>query len=152
MEEEIATYLGHRGYSIKKENISVQEQQLIRKELNVKPFVPKSSLIKPQPFPVYRESKNKLYVPRFYGIDTYGNPDDIVIGDGKNINIEFKGELRPQQKPIVKKFMKHIKKKGSGLLALHTGFGKTCLALNIISQIKKKQLLLFIKNFYSDNG
>ena len=40
MQEEIATYLGHRGYSIKKENISVNEQQLIRKELNVKPGFP----------------------------------------------------------------------------------------------------------------
>ena len=44
-EEEIATYLGMKGYSIKKENISVEEQQLIRKELMVKPFVPKSSLL-----------------------------------------------------------------------------------------------------------
>ena len=59
MEDDIATYLGHRGFTIKKESISIQEQQLIRKELNVKPFVPKSSLIKPQPFPVYRESKKK---------------------------------------------------------------------------------------------
>jgi len=27
--------------------VSVQEQQMLRKELNVKPFVPKSSLTKP---------------------------------------------------------------------------------------------------------
>ena len=89
MNEEIATYLGRKGYSIKKENISVQEQQLIRRELNVKPFVPKSSLIKPQPFPVYRESKNKLYVPRFYGSDTYGEPDAVIIGEGVDINQYF---------------------------------------------------------------
>ena len=89
MNEEIATYLGRKGYSIKKENISVQEQQLIRRELNVKPFVPKSSLIKPQPFPVYRESKSKLYVPRFYGLEVYGEPDDIVINEGNKINVKF---------------------------------------------------------------
>lgn len=146
-DDEIATYIGYKGYSIYKENISVEEQQMLRKELNVKPFVPKSSLIKPQPFPVYRESKSKLYVPRFYGLEVYGEPDDIVINEGNKINVKFKGELRPKQKPIVEKYMKHIKKKGSGLLALHTGFGKTCLALNIISRIKLKTIIIVHKEF-----
>ena len=146
-EDEIATYIGYKGYTIYKENISVEEQQMLRKELNVKPFVPKSSLIKPQPFPVYRESKSKLYVPRFYGLEVYGEPDDIVINEGKKINVKFKGELRPKQKPVVEKYMKHIKKKGSGLLALHTGFGKTCLALNIISRIKLKTIIIVHKEF-----
>tara|TARA_B100001540_G_scaffold301991_1_gene309053 strand:+ start:284 stop:1759 length:1476 start_codon:yes stop_codon:yes gene_type:complete len=146
-EEDIATYIGYKGYSIYKENISVEEQQLLRKELNVKPFVPKSSLIKPQPFPVYRESKSKLYVPRFYGMEVYGEPDDIVINEGKKINLKFKGELRPKQKPVVEKYMKHIKKKYSGLLALHTGFGKTCLGLNIISRIGLKTIIIVHKEF-----
>ena len=146
-EDDIATYIGWKGYTIYKENISVQEQQMLRKELNVKPFVPKSSLMKPEPFPVYRESKNKIYVPRFYGMEVYGEPDEIRIDDGKKININFKGELRPKQKPIVDKFMKHIKKKHSGLLALHTGFGKTCLALNIISRIKLKTIIIVHKEF-----
>ena len=147
MEDDIATYLGHRGFTIKKESISIQEQQLIRKELNVKPFVPKSSLIKPQPFPVYRESKKKIYIPRFYGVEMYGEPDAIVIQEGTNIQTEFNGELRPAQKPIVKKFMKHVKKKGGGLLALHTGFGKTCIALYILSVLKKKTIIIVHKEF-----
>ena len=67
-----------------------------------------------------------MYVPRFYGMEVYGEPDELRIDDGKKINVNFKGELRPKQKPVVEKFMKHIKKKHSGLLALHTGFGK-CL-------------------------
>ena len=60
-----------------------QEQQLIRKELTVKPFVPKTSLQKPSKFPIYRESKNKIYVPRYYGIETYGEPDVIKLNSGK---------------------------------------------------------------------
>ena len=32
---EIATYMGPKGYSIKKEYISIEEQHQIRKELNV---------------------------------------------------------------------------------------------------------------------
>ena len=146
-EEDIATYIGYKGYSIYKENISVDEQQMLRKELNVKPFVPKSSLIKPQPFPVYRESKSKLYVPRFYGMEVYGEPDDMILEDGKSIKLKFKGELRPKQKPVVEKYMKHIKTNYSGLLALHTGFGKTCLALNIISRICLKTIIIVHKEF-----
>ncbi len=146
-EDEIATYIGYKGYTIYKENISVEEQQALRKELNVKPFVPKSSLIKPQPFPVYRESKRKLYIPRFYGLEIYGEPDDSLIGEGKKINLKFKGELRQKQKPVVEKYMKHIKTKSGGLLALHTGFGKTCLALNIISRINLKTIIVVHKEF-----
>ena len=146
-EEDIATYVGYKGYTIYKKNISVEEQQLLRKELNVKPFVPKSSLIKPQSFPVYRESTSKLYVPRFYGTEVYGEPDDMLLEDGKSINLKFKGELRPKQVPIVEKYMKHIKKHYCGLLALHTGFGKTCLALNIISRIGLKTIIIVHKEF-----
>tara|TARA_B100000900_G_scaffold140173_1_gene118779 strand:- start:740 stop:1900 length:1161 start_codon:yes stop_codon:yes gene_type:complete len=43
--------------------------------------------------------------------------------------------------------MKHIKTKSSGLLALHTGFGKTCLALNIISRINLKTIIVVHKEF-----
>ena len=60
-EEEIATYLGVKGYSIKKENISVQEQQLIRKELNVQPFVPKSSFINRNHF-LFIENQKRKYM------------------------------------------------------------------------------------------
>ena len=147
MDEDIATYLGYKGYTIKKENISVEEQQLLRKELNVKPFVPKSSLIKPQPFPIYRESQNKIYVPRFYGIETYGEPDVDIIDDGNPIDLNFNGELREKQKTVVDKFITHIDKNGCGLLALHTGFGKTICALNIISRLKTKTLIIVHKEF-----
>ena len=100
-DDDIATYVGYKGYTIYKENISVEEQQMLRKDLNVKPFVPKSSLIKPQAFPVYRESKKKIYTPRFYGLEVYGEADEMLIEDGKKINLTFKGELRPKQKPVV---------------------------------------------------
>ena len=69
-------YLGAKGYSIFKECLTIEEQELIRRELTVKAFVPKSCINQPNPFPVYRESKKKFYVPRFYGMDTYGTPDE----------------------------------------------------------------------------
>ena len=51
-DEDVATYLGQKGYTIKKENMMIQEQNLIKKELMMKPFVPKNSLAKPNSFPV----------------------------------------------------------------------------------------------------
>ena len=145
--DEVATYLGPKGYSIKKANISIPEQELIRKELMVKAFAPKSSISQPTPFPIYRESPKKLYVPRFYGINTYGEPDDITISNGEDIDIEFKGELRDFQKPIVKKYLKVAKTKGCGLLEIHCGAGKTVMALKIISELKKKTLIIVHKEF-----
>ena len=146
-DETPATYFGNKGYTIYKENLEIKEQDLIRKELTVSPYVPKNS---PQPavsFPVYRESQKKLYLPRFYGYKNYGEPEEIRVSQGKKINLKFSGSLRPKQVPIVEKYMEHIKTKGGGLLALHTGFGKTCLGLNIISRINLKTLIIVHKEF-----
>ena len=38
-DDESTTYLGYKGYSIKKKYFSVEEQSLLRNELMVKPFV-----------------------------------------------------------------------------------------------------------------
>ena len=138
--DEVATYIGKKGYTIKKENMEIEDQLEIRKDLMVKPFVPKSSLIKPKSFPVYRESQKKFYIPRFYGINTYGKPDEIRLSEGEEIKLKFKGELRDFQKPIVETYLKHAKIKGSGLLEIHTGAGKTVMGLNIIASLKKKDV------------
>jgi len=121
-------YLGSKGYSIFKECLTIEEQELIRRELTVKAFVPKSCINQPNPFPVYRESKKKFYVPRFYGMDTYGTPDEERISKGDDIHLTFKGGLRPFQKPIVKKYMKYAKKHNAGLIEIFCGAGK-CLAM-----------------------
>ena len=83
-----STYLGEKGYSIFKECLSVDEQHYIRNELTMKPYIPKSP-IQPTPFPIYLESPLKLYIPRYFGIETYGPPDRILIKPGDNIDVEF---------------------------------------------------------------
>ena len=89
--DEPTTYLGYKGYSIKKKFFSNEEQQLLRKELMVKAFVPKSSPVQPTPFPVYRESNKKIYIPRYYGTEMYGPPDAFEIDDGDDVSLNFKG-------------------------------------------------------------
>lgn len=121
-----STYLGSKGYSIYKECLTVEEQNCIRKDLTVKPFAPKCSMNQPSPFHIYRESPLKFYVPRFYGEDTYGEPDEDRLSEGENIKLKFKGELRDIQKPIVKKYLKHAKINSCGLIEIYCGAGK-CL-------------------------
>nr|AIE96962.1 DNA or RNA helicases of superfamily II [uncultured marine group II/III euryarchaeote AD1000_88_G11] len=140
---ETAKYLGQKGYTIFKDNLDIEEQLLIRKELMVKPWVPKTSPCKPDPFPVFRESKKKIYVPRFYGFENYGKADEVRIPEGDTINLQFVGKLRPHQKEAANMFLKE----GCGLLELFCGFGKTVVALNIISKIKKKTLIIVHKTF-----
>ena len=47
----------------------------------------------------------------------------------------------------VEKYLKYVKNNGGGCLALHTGFGKTCLALYIISALKKRTIIIVHKEF-----
>ena len=146
----ISTYLGERGYSIYKSALSIQEQQHIREELTVSPYVP-GSPVKSDSFPVYRESENKMYIPRYYGIENYGVPDISRIKAGDDINIDFVGDLRDYQIDITNKFYQEATKDkdfgGGGLLDIHTGAGKTVMALKIISMLKKKTLIIVHKGF-----
>jgi superfamily II DNA or RNA helicase len=153
MNEEVGTYLGQKGYTIYKEYTSVEEQQFIRNALNVKPFVPKSP-VQPPSFPIYRESNNKLYLPRHFGIENYGVPDDMRLPPGTPIDVSFNGSLRDYQENVVDIFMKTAKKNdkigGGGLLEIPCGRGKTVIALSIISQLKTKTLVVVHKGFLLD--
>ena len=144
--KEVSTYLGQKGYTIYKESLSMKEQEYIRNELSVKPYVPKSP-VQPQPFPIYRESKYKFYVPKYFGIENYGIPDEIRIDTPESINIEFKGELRELQREIVNTYIKSAKTSGGGLIDIYCAAGKTVLSLNIISILKVKTLIIVHKGF-----
>lgn len=131
-----ATYLGEKGYTIYKESLSIDDQHFIRNELTVKPYIP-NSIIKAQEFPIYRESQNKFYIPKYFGIQHFGNPEILKITDGENINIQFNGELRDYQIPIVETFINKTTNNwgGGGLLDIPCGYGK-CLA-------KDTQILMY---------
>ena len=103
------TYLGLKGYSIYKKTLTLKEQIYIREELTVKPYMPKSPVQLPT-YPIYRESSKKFYIPRKFGIDTFGEPNEIKIEKGKIINIKFEGTLRDNQAIIVQKYLDLIKK------------------------------------------
>ena len=56
----------------------------------------------------------------------------------KDFNINFKGELRDYQKEAVDVW----KEKGSGVISLPTGAGKTVIGIAILSEVKKSTLIV----------
>jgi superfamily II DNA or RNA helicase len=122
------TYLGQKGYTIAKNELSIEKQVQIRNDLTIKPFVMGSPLNDIKTFPAYRESPNKFYVPHYYGVEKFGTPKDYKISEGVNINLEFNGKLRENQEIVVNTYLNHVNKVGfgGGLLELPCAYGK-CL-------------------------
>jgi len=143
------TYLGQKGYTLLKKELTIEEQQNVREELMVKPYVHGAPVNVSTTFPVYRESDTKLYVPHYYGLKKFGIPKEVKIKYGDSIYLEFNGSLREPQKKVVETYMNHIEKVGfgGGLLELPCAFGKTILSINIITRIKKKTLIIVHKEF-----
>jgi len=124
----------------------------IRGVLTVKPYVP-SVFVKPQFVPrykVYQESEEHLYVPKHYGIQTFGpftaSTRDVKQTDDKYW--KFAGSLRPIQMPVVDSFLKP--EPHDGIISLQTGGGKTVCALYIASQLKLPTMVLVHNTFLRD--
>jgi len=143
------TYIGQKGYSILKKELTTEQTEFIKKELFARPHVPGAPVQSSNGFKVYRESNNKFYVPRYFGIEQFGEPKTMKITDGDNVSLEFHGSLRPNQEAPVKQYLDRVSKTqgGCGLLDLPCGFGKTSLSLYILSKLSKKTLVLVHKEF-----
>lgn len=148
----INTYLGPRGYTILKNEISIENQVKIRTDLTIKPFIAGGPIIREtdsNSFPAYRESPSKFFVPHYYGIENYGIPKQYKISEGLTIDLDFNGKPRDYQEPVINKFLEHCNKVkyGGGLLELHTAWGKTSASLYIASKLKKKTIVIVHKEF-----
>ena len=151
------SYIGKKGYTIPKSVILKEDEEQLRKELYVKPFVfGATQNTDVGAFHVFRENTNKFYLPRFYGIKRYGLPDKSELDEGDNINVEFTKTVRENQEQMIRVYMNHINTpicNGSlingngGILELPCGFGKTVCALKMISNIQKKTLIIVHKEF-----
>lgn len=139
----ISSYLGKKGYTIPKSSISKDDYDFLKKDLLVKPEMfgavfGGNTFAEDSSFAVYRENSNKIYVPRFYGIERYGLPPSSELSAGEPINIPFEKELRDYQENIIDVYMKHVRSPicenstisgGGGILEVPCGRGK-CLAKN----------------------
>lgn len=152
------SYIGKKGYTISKSLLSKEDDEFIRADLFVKPDMkcPIYAENNAVSFPVFRESGNKIYIPRFYGIARYGFPEKMDIEQGENINLTFSKELRDYQINIINIYMNYVRpdaaaenaQANSGaILEVPCGRGKTVMALKIISLLNKKTIILVHKEF-----
>jgi superfamily II DNA or RNA helicase len=144
------TYLGQKGYTIPKNEISIEKQKQIKTDLTIRPFIPGAPPGTQNTFPAYRESAAKLYVPHYYGVEQFGPPAENKVSEGQDVAFEFKGALRDYQAPVVQKFIKTVTASGlpsGGLLELPCAWGKTSASLCIMSQLKKKTIVIVHKEF-----
>ncbi len=148
-QKKLNTYLGQKGYTISKSELTPTQTEFIKKELTIKPFVMGSPTATMTTYPAYRESSGKFYLPRYFGEAHFGTPKEIRISNGTDIDVPFNGELREYQKPVVEKYLNFVRSKetAGGLLELPCAYGKTVLSLNIIAQLKKKTIILVHKEF-----
>jgi len=141
------SYIGKRGYIIRKKFLTEQEINQIKTDLTVKPFTNSDYGSQEEPFKIYLENDSKLYLPKFYGIEKFGTADQNILQKGKDIDIKFSLNLKDEQKIPAEHTIKAYYEKGGGILSLPCGFGKTILALYFISVLKKKTIVIVHKEF-----
>ena len=122
------SYLGKKGYTLFKSELTTVQLKKIRQDLTVKPFSTHSAEVS---YPVYRESDKKMYLPRYYGLDEFGKVESR-LAPGQSIEVPFTGQLFDYQKEITLKFLRMSKEQGGGLLDVEPGKGKTVMALSLI--------------------
>lgn len=152
--KKISTFLTKRGFAILKDQLPIITLEKLKKELRVKPFVNRDYGPIPDCFPVYLESNKKIYLPKYFGFKRFGEPHSVKLNEGESRDINFIGELRDKQKPVVDAFIKscdvtksYVKASRGGIISVGCGFGKTVLALYLMSYLKKKTLVIVHKEF-----
>lgn len=148
----LTTSLGTKGYTILKQELSVSQQNALKEMLTISPKIIGAPVAVNKTFTVYRESENKLYVPRHFGEKLLGPPKSIKISNGTPINLKFNGELRPYQIPVVEAYLNQVCTDigGGGLIEMYCGAGKTDTTLKIIEDIGLKTLIICHKEFLVD--
>jgi superfamily II DNA or RNA helicase len=104
-------YLGKKGYTIPKSLLEKDDEEFLRRDLFVKPEVHGANFggaPEATPFPVFRENVNKMYLPRFYGIQRYGVPHRSEIQSGDDINVTFDKPLRDYQNKVIDFYLNYV--------------------------------------------
>ena len=124
-------FLSCQGYSITKSAFPESILEDVKKELTVSPHIAGdfANLGQPKSYKLYAEGPTKLYMPKHYGLKRFGTPDVSRVREGKDIDVVFAGNLRPEQEAAVAAYKRAAadETKCGGLLNLTCASGK-CLA------------------------
>ena len=147
---QVKTQLSKDGYIINKSKFSDMILDRTRNDLTVEPYkfgISFGVKEKDEVFKVFRETDDYLSVPKFYGLEKFGEPKKNIEIKGEDVKIVFTGKLRTEQEHIINHVMPILNEKNGGLLCLGCGSGKTILALYIASVFNVKTLIIVHKSF-----
>ena len=139
------------GYSIPLDQLTSEQLRIHKNNLSIVPYVDPKKAEKygnnVDSIFIYKISKTRFYMPRYYGHKYFGPPKDDRLTNNKDIinisaNVKFNGSLREYQKPVVNKCLKRLNSDGGGVLSVFCGYGKTTCLLYIVSKIKVKLLII----------
>jgi superfamily II DNA or RNA helicase len=136
-----------KGYAIKKSYLeTLGKIPYLRSSLTMTPKTMDKFQKDNQTFTIYLESKSRYYVPRQWGIKEFGEPEANIVSDGMSLpeNVAFNGVPRDYQENIITTF---IDKGANGLICVPCGMGKTVMAINIATRLKKRFLIVVDKEF-----
>ena len=114
-----------------------------KRELTVRP-IENALGIRPPSFKVFRETTKHLCVPRFYGEEKFGPVQRDLRPEPHQVSLEFTGTLRAHQIEALERY------KGSGVLSLDTGLGKTVCAIAIACRMKTRTMIIVHKEFLAN--
>jgi superfamily II DNA or RNA helicase len=140
--------LTHLGYAIRKDSLSQKDLQDLRKDLTVAPRTA-GKFVKGDSFSVFMESPSRLYIPRMWAQERFGNPDANILVDGDDLrggsdSLIFVGKPYDYQVAIVNQF---LEAGSNGLICVPCGRGKTFMAINIAARLKKRFMIVVDKEF-----
>ena len=141
------TILTHRGYSIPKSKVDAAKTKQLMADLTVSPKQNKKFAQAGLDFKIYKESPTRWYVPRAYGLETFGPAESSVLSEGLDLSAaaaDFKGSPYPYQTDIINSF---LAAGSNGLICVPCGKGKTFMALKIAASLGKRFLVVVDKEF-----
>ena len=151
--KEKTSYLSKHGYVLKKDELSCEEIMQLKRDLVGRPIQDEKYSTftkKDNTFLLYTETKNKIYIPKMYGLSKFGKVKETksymgIDIPGDNNSLIFNGKLYPDQIIATDLLLNELKEKNGGILSLQTGGGKTFCALYVLSKLKKKTIIVVNK-------
>lgn len=119
------------------------DKEEINKQLKIK-IENKYSYGPPRYIYPYILTDNNITIPFAFAVSTLKNSRKNRISFD-SIQNNFKGVLREEQKEVKKESIQTLNKKGSVILSMYCGFGKTITSINLACSIKLKVLVIVNK-------
>jgi len=145
------TSLTRRGYGIEKDSVGAETIAGIKSFLTVSPQANPMAggNAPPKSYPVFRESRSKLYIPKYLGLSAYGPPAQDKTSPGEPLSCSFGGSLRESQAAPVAAFLQAAAdpRKRGGIINMGCAAGKTVMGIYAACQLGRKTLVIVNKEF-----